>query len=59
MFLETIFENRFMHVPELIRMGASIRVEDRVAVIEGGYRLQGQTCAAPICAAARRCCWLA
>ena len=40
-FLETIFENRFMHVPELIRMGASIRVEDRVAVIEGGYRLQG------------------
>ena len=40
-FLETIFENRFMHVPELTRMGASIRVEDRVAVIEGGYRLQG------------------
>ena len=40
-FLETIFENRFMHVPELTRMGACIRVEDRVAVIEGGYRLQG------------------
>lgn len=40
-FLETIFENRFMHVPELARMGACIRVEDRVAVIEGGYRLQG------------------
>ena len=33
---EKIFENRFRHVPELIKMGADIRVEDgRVAVIEG------------------------
>lgn len=46
-FLETIFENRFMHIPELIRMGANIRVEDRVAVIEGGYPLQGAVVTAP------------
>ncbi len=32
---ETIFENRFMHVPELNRMGASIDIEDHVAVVEG------------------------
>lgn len=46
-FLETIFENRFMHIPELIRMGANIRVEDRVAVIEGGYPLQGASVSCP------------
>ena len=46
-FLETIFENRFMHIPELTRMGASIRVEDRVAVIEGGYPLQGAQVGCP------------
>jgi UDP-N-acetylglucosamine 1-carboxyvinyltransferase len=46
-FLETIFENRFMHIPELLRMGASIRVEDRVAVIEGGFPLQGAEVACP------------
>ena len=40
-FLETIFENRFMHAQELKRMGARIRVENRVAVIEGGAPLQG------------------
>lgn len=40
MVTETIFENRFMHVPELIRMNADIRVDGRVAVIEGG-ELQG------------------
>lgn len=40
MVTETIFENRFMHVPELIRMNADIRVDGRVAVIEGG-QLQG------------------
>lgn len=31
---ETIFENRFMHVPELVRMGAKIRTDGRTAVIE-------------------------
>ena len=30
---ERIFENRFMHVPELIRMGANIEVEGRKAII--------------------------
>ncbi|MEG0767629.1 MAG: UDP-N-acetylglucosamine 1-carboxyvinyltransferase, partial [Clostridia bacterium] len=40
-FLETIFENRFMHTAELQRMGANIRVEDRVAIVEGGRCLQG------------------
>lgn len=32
---ETIFENRFMHVPELVRMGAKISVDGNMAVIEG------------------------
>lgn len=32
---ETIFENRFMHVPELVRMGAKIHINDHVAIIEG------------------------
>jgi UDP-N-acetylglucosamine 1-carboxyvinyltransferase len=32
---ETIFENRFMHVPELVRMGADISVDGRTAVIRG------------------------
>ena len=39
--VETIFENRFHHVPELVRMGARIRVEGRVAIIEGGGKLYG------------------
>lgn len=39
---EKIFENRFRHVPELIKMGADIRVENGcVAVIEGVERLTG------------------
>ncbi len=38
---ETIFENRFRHVPELIKMGADITVEGRVAVIRGTDRLMG------------------
>lgn len=33
--IETIFENRFMHVMELCRMGANISIHDRVAIIEG------------------------
>ena len=32
---ETIFENRFMHVPELNRMGAKIDIEDHIALVEG------------------------
>ncbi len=38
---ENIFENRFKHVPELIRMGANIRTEGRIAVIQGVSRLKG------------------
>ncbi len=38
---ETIFENRFMHVTELRRMGADINVQDRVAIIEGVPLLYG------------------
>jgi UDP-N-acetylglucosamine 1-carboxyvinyltransferase len=40
---ETIFENRFMHVNELVRLGAHIQTEGKVAVIEGVQRLQGAT----------------
>ncbi len=38
---ETIFENRFMHVSELIRMGADIRVEGNTAHIKGVEKLKG------------------
>ncbi|HEY7111888.1 MAG TPA: UDP-N-acetylglucosamine 1-carboxyvinyltransferase [Thermoanaerobaculia bacterium] len=38
---ETIFENRFQHVAELVRMGARIRLEGRWAVVEGPARLTG------------------
>lgn len=38
---ETIFENRFMHVSELARMGASINIHDRTAVIHGVKLLKG------------------
>jgi UDP-N-acetylglucosamine 1-carboxyvinyltransferase len=40
---ETIFENRFMHVPELQRMGAKIQIDGKVAVIEGIPKLSGAT----------------
>ncbi len=39
--VENIFECRFKHVPELLRMGAKIRTEGRVAVVEGVERLYG------------------
>jgi UDP-N-acetylglucosamine 1-carboxyvinyltransferase len=38
---ETIFENRFMHVPELARMGADIKVEGDMAIVTGVDRLKG------------------
>jgi len=38
---EKIFENRFMHVPELARMGAQIRVEGDTAFVKGAERLTG------------------
>ena len=40
---ETIFENRFMHVPELQRMGAKIQIDGKVAVMEGIEKLSGAT----------------
>ena len=40
---ETIFENRFMHVNEMLRLGARIQVDGRVAVSEGVERLSGAT----------------
>jgi UDP-N-acetylglucosamine 1-carboxyvinyltransferase len=38
---ETIFENRYMHVPELARMGADIQVSGRTAIVRGVDRLVG------------------
>ncbi|QIG81674.1 UDP-N-acetylglucosamine 1-carboxyvinyltransferase [Stakelama tenebrarum] len=38
---ETIFENRYMHVPELARMGADIQVRGRAAVVRGVDRMVG------------------
>jgi UDP-N-acetylglucosamine 1-carboxyvinyltransferase len=43
---EMIFENRYMHVPELCRMGADVTVSGRVAVVRGGAKLT----AAPVMA---------
>ena len=40
-FIETIFESRYKHVCELMRMGANIKVEGRVAVVEGVSTLSG------------------
>ncbi len=40
---ETIFENRFMHVPELARLGARIRIQGNEALVEGPTRLSGAT----------------
>ncbi len=41
MITETIFENRFMHVPELVRMGANITVHGSSAMVRGVERLKG------------------
>ena len=41
MITETIFENRFMHVPELARMGADVNVHGSSAIIRGGGGLKG------------------
>ena len=40
---ETIFENRFMHVNELVRLGAKIEVDGKLAVVTGSERLSGAT----------------
>jgi UDP-N-acetylglucosamine 1-carboxyvinyltransferase len=41
MITETIFENRFMHVPELARMGADITVHGSSALVRGVSKLKG------------------
>ena len=41
MVIETIFENRFMHLAELKRMGANVKIEGRSAIIEGRCKLTG------------------
>ena len=40
---ETIFENRFMHVPELARMGGDVKVKGNSTVIRGPSNLMGAT----------------
>jgi UDP-N-acetylglucosamine 1-carboxyvinyltransferase len=40
---ETIFENRFMHVNELLRLGAKIQIDGRTATVQGVDRLSGAT----------------
>ncbi len=40
---ETIFENRYMHVNELVRLGAKIQIDGKVAVMEGVEQLSGAT----------------
>ncbi len=39
--LETIFENRFMYIPELLRMGAKLRMKENSAIINGPTKLDG------------------
>ncbi len=41
MVTETIFENRFMHVPELCRMGANITIQGNSAIVRGVEKLKG------------------
>jgi UDP-N-acetylglucosamine 1-carboxyvinyltransferase len=43
MVTETIFENRFMHVQEMRRLGANIAIEGNTAVLKGVERLSGAT----------------
>ncbi|TVX97099.1 UDP-N-acetylglucosamine 1-carboxyvinyltransferase [Cohnella terricola] len=43
---ETVFENRFMHVDELIKMGAEIKVDGRTAIVTGGMKLSGASVSA-------------
>ena len=46
-FIETIFESRFRHVPELCRFGADILVDGRIAVVKGVSCLQAACVSAP------------
>lgn len=46
MIIENLFETRFKHCPELVKMGANITVRDRMAIVRGVQKLQG----AEVCA---------
>ena len=43
-FVENIFENRFRYVDELKRLGAKIKTEGKIAIVEGVDRLSGANC---------------
>jgi UDP-N-acetylglucosamine 1-carboxyvinyltransferase len=43
MVTETIFENRFMHVNEMVRLGANIQIDGKVSVVNGVEKLSGAT----------------
>src|SRR3546814_12795274 len=47
MITESIFENRFMHVPELTRMGANLNVHGASAMVRGRPKLTGAEVMAP------------
>ena len=54
---ETVFENRFMHVEELTKMGAEVKVDGRTAIISGNARLTGASvCATDLRAGAALIC---
>jgi UDP-N-acetylglucosamine 1-carboxyvinyltransferase len=54
---ETVFENRFMHVEELAKMGAEIKVDGRTAIVTGNARLTGASvCATDLRAGAALVC---
>ncbi len=54
---ETVFENRFMHVEELAKMGAEIKVDGRTAIVTGNTRLIGSSvCATDLRAGAALVC---
>jgi UDP-N-acetylglucosamine 1-carboxyvinyltransferase len=54
---ETVFENRYMHVDELVKMGAEIKVDGRTAVVSGSARLTGaNVCATDLRAGAALIC---
>jgi UDP-N-acetylglucosamine 1-carboxyvinyltransferase len=54
---ETVFENRYMHVPEFLKMGADIKVDGRAAIVKGGCRLVGaNVCATDLRAGAALVC---
>ena len=41
MIIETIFENRYKYLNELVRMGAKVKIEGKIAVIKGVRKLSG------------------